>query len=364
MDLDAYERAGLYDPDAADAVEGQALLAWLERHGTTVEQMQRSAKSGSLSSAAGDALIRPGAPISVDELAERSGLARDQVLAIMEAAGASVPEGEEQTFVESDVETFQMFAAGVAIFDPEAILDITRVMGNAMARVAEAAITLFQVNVEGPMAEREAGALAHAEANLAAVTSLDVLPRAMGGLFRLHIETAIRRSRDAYDVENPYGSRRLAIGFIDLVGFTPLSMQLDNAKLAEMIDGFERRANEIVTQHDGRVVKHIGDEVMFVAVGASAACRIALAACQAFRDADVEPHGGLAIGGLVTRGGDFYGPIVNLASRIGDIAVPNEILVTEDVLRGAADDPGLRFEPAGRRMLKGFDEPVALWSLS
>jgi Adenylate cyclase, family 3 (some proteins contain HAMP domain) len=365
VDLEAYERAGLYDPDAPDAAERQALLEWLERHGTTVSQMQRSAKSGSLSSAAGDALLnRPGAPIGVDELAARAGLDTDQVFSILEAAGATVPAGAEQTFVESDVETFQMFAAGVAIFDPEAILDITRVMGNAMARVAEAAITLFQVEVEGPMAEREAGALAHAEANLDAVTALEVLPRVMGGLFRLHIETAIRRSRDAYDVENPYGSRRLAVGFIDLVGFTPLSMQLDNAKLAEMIDGFERRANEIVTQHDGRVVKHIGDEVMFVAVGASAACRIALAACQAFRDADVEPHGGLAIGGLVTRGGDFYGPIVNLASRIGDIAVPNEILVTEDVMRGAADDAQLTFEPAGRRMLKGFDEPVALWSLS
>lgn len=364
MDLDAYQQAGLFDPDAPDAADRRALLEFLERQGTTVEQMQRSENSGSLASAAGDALIRPGVPIGIEELAERAGLECEQVLAILEAAGAAVPAGEEQTFVETDIETFQMFAAGVKIFDPEAILDITRVMGNAMARVAEAAITLYQVNVEGPMAEREAGAVAHAEANLAAVNALEVLPRAMGGLFRLHIETAIRRSRDAYDVENPYGSRRLAVGFIDLVGFTPLSLQLDNAKLSEMIDNFERRANEIVTKHDGRVVKHIGDEVMFVAVHATAACQIALAACQAFREADVEPHGGLAIGGLITRGGDFYGPIVNLASRIGDIAVPNEILVTEDVVLGAADDPGLTFEPAGRRLLKGFGEPVALWSLS
>lgn len=364
MDLEAYERAGLYDPASPDAGDRLQLLRWLAEHGTTIEQMQRSAQLGALSSAAGDALIRPGAPITIEELSERVELRPDQILAILQAAGASAAPGEEQTFVEGDVETFQMFAAGVAVFDPEAILDLTRVMGNAMARVAEAAITLFQVNVEGPMAERDAGELAHAEANLAAVASLEVLPRAMAGLFRLHIETAIRRSRHAYDTENPYGSRRLAVGFIDLVGFTPLSMQLDNDALAQLIEDFERRANEIVTQHDGRVVKHIGDEVMFVAVGASAACRIALAVCQAFRDADVEPHGGLAIGGLVTRGGDFYGPIVNLASRIGDIAVPNEILVTEDVMRGAADDEQVKFEPAGRRMLKGFDEPVALWSLS
>ena len=143
-----------------------------------------------------------------------------------------------------------------------------------------------------------------------------------------------------------------------------MSLQLENAALAQLIVDFERRANEIVTHHDGRVVKHIGDEVMFVAVGAAAACRIALAVCDAFRGSEVQPHGGVAIGGMLTRGGDFYGPIVNLASRIGDIAVPNEVLVTEDVVTGAAADAALTFEPAGRRMLKGFEDPVPLWSLS
>ena len=84
----------------------------------------------------------------------------------------------------------------------------------------------------------------------------------------------------------------------------------------------------------------------------------------AFRESEVQPHGGVAIGGLLTRGGDFYGPIVNLASRIGDIAVPNEILVTEEIVSGVATDSDITFEPAGRRQLKGFDEPIPLWSLS
>lgn len=364
IDLDAYAEAGLYDPSSPDAEDRHALLEWLEAQGTTIEQMRRSAASGSLTSAAGDALIRPGAPITLAELCERSGLEPEEVHALLQAAGASIPVGEVQPFVDSDVETFQMFAAGVEVFNAESVLDLTRVMGSAMARVAEAAITLFQVTVEGPMHARQAGSVALAEANLVAVRALEVLPRAMGGLFRLHVETAVRRSRDSYDQENPFGSRRLAVGFVDLVGFTPLSMHLDNAGLAQLIDDFERRANEIVTRHDGRVVKHIGDEVMFVAVGAEAACKIAREICAAFHDSDVQPHGGVAIGGLLTRGGDFYGPIVNLASRIGDIAVPNEILVTEEVVNGVGADADVTFEPAGRRQLKGFDEPVSLWSLS
>ena len=364
FDLAVYERSGLYDPAAPNAEDRRALLEWLAARGTTLKQMERSASLGSLTSAAGDAQIRPGTPITLDALCDRSGLDQGQVRAILEAGGAAVPLGEEQTFVESDVETFQMFAAGVGLFEAEPLLDLVRVMGSSMARVAEAAITLFQVNVEGPMHERRATEVSLAEANLAAVQTLEVVPRAMAGLFRLHVETAVRRSRYSYDRENPFGSRRLAVGFIDLVGFTPLSVQLDNEGLGRLIDDFERRANEIVTRHDGRVVKHIGDEVMFVAVGAAAACNIAREICEAFRGSDVEPHGGVAIGGLLTRGGDFYGPIVNLASRIGDIAVPNEILVTEAVVDGAGSESGVTFEAAGRRQLKGFEEPVSLWSLS
>lgn len=363
MDLEAYQRSGLYDPESPGAAKRRLLLQWMEDHGTTIEQMQRSAKMGALSSATGDALIRPGAPIAIEDLTERVGLSEDRIYDILRAAGASLPDGQEQTFVESDVDTFRMFKAAASLFTSDAVLEITRVMGNAMARVAEAAITLFQVNVEAPLAETEADEITFAEANYAGVSALEMLPRAMGGLFRLHVETAVRRSRSSYNRENPFGSRRLAVGFIDLVGFTPLAQQLDDQQLTDLIEEFERQANEIVTHYDGRVVKHIGDEVMFIAVGAAAACHIARAACETFTKSDVQPHGGLAIGGLLTRGGDFYGPIVNLASRIGDIAVPGEMLVTEDVMVGAQDDGELHFEPAGRRMLKGFDEPVPLWSL-
>ena len=293
MDLDAYEQAGLYDPADPEAAKRRALLAWLEVQGTSIEQMQRSASYGALSSAAGDALIRPGAPITLVALAERVGLPEERILEILRAAGASSASGESQTFVESDAETFALFKAAAGLFSGDAVLEITRVMGNAMARVAEAAITLFQVNIEAPLAQ-----------------------------------------------------------------------QLDDQELTDLIEDFERRANDIVTRFDGRVVKHIGDEVMFIAVGAAAACHIALAAAEAFRGSGVEPHGGLAIGPLLTRGGDFYGPIVNLASRVGDIAIPGEILVTEDVMLGGAEDPDLSFEPAGRRMLKGFADPVPLWTLS
>jgi class 3 adenylate cyclase len=61
------------------------------------------------------------------------------------------------------------------------------------------------------------------------------------------------------------------------------------------------------------------------------------------------------------RGGDYYGPVVNLAARIAELAVPREVLVT-DTLAAQAGGGAIRFEPAGKRMLKGFDEPVTLYA--
>ena len=125
-------------------------------------------------------------------------------------------------------------------------------------------------------------------------------------------------------------------------------------------------ANEIVSERGGRVVKHIGDEVMFAAVDAAAAARIALelvARVRRSRPASRRTPGSRSAP-CIGRGGDYYGSVVNLASRIADIAVPNEILVTEELVDAAGVGPACSFEPAGRRQLKGFDEPIALWSLS
>lgn len=366
MDLDRYQAAGLYDPAAPNAADRRRLLQWLEDHEVSFEQMQRSARVNSLWSAAGDAAVRPGRPISLDELCATVGITPERVHEVLLASGATAPAGEEPTFTETDLATFGMFNGGMELFGAEPVLEFTRVIGTSMARVAEAAVTLFQTTIEGPLRDAEPDPIEFAETNLRGVQSLSLIPQAMEGLFRLHVELAIRRSRQAQDVDNPYHARRMAVGFVDLVGFTTLTRQLNDVELGELVERFERQANEVVTRHDGRVVKHIGDEVMFVAVSPVAACRIATELVEAFRETDsqVIPHGGIAAGSLVTRGGDFYGPIVNLASRIAGIAIPNEILVTTDVRADAEGADGLLLEPAGHRMLKGFDEPVTVWSVS
>src|SRR6266446_10029006 len=134
--------------------------------------------------------------------------------------------------------------------------------------------------------------------------------------------------------------------------------------LGALVERFEALASDAVAARDGRVVKLVGDAVMFVAVDPSAACDIALTLLERFAgDPAVTPRGGLAEGRLLARGGDYYGSAVNLASRLGELAVPREVLATAEVASAAARDR-FRFEPAGRRILKGFDAPVALYAVA
>ncbi len=155
---------------------------------------------------------------------------------------------------------------------------------------------------------------------------------------------------------------RLTVGFVDLVGFTAATASMDSAELLAFIRAFHSRTYDVVTCAGGRVVKHIGDEIMFTAADPAAGCEIALALIDAFGETGSLPRGGLSHGTLISRHGDYYGTRVNLAARLVDIAVPGEVLADASV---AELLPEGRFdvEPAGRRVLKGFAEPVAVISV-
>lgn len=365
MNASDYQAAGLYDPKADNAADRLALLEWLAEHGVTLDEMVEAHVRRSLPAALADRTLRPGERLTLGEIADRAGISLDEAERLRRAVGFPAVDPEDRIFTTGDAETFIAFKFAATVLGERAILDFSRVMGSSLARIAESAIWLFLEHVEAPLAETQAGELALAQANLDAVNLLASVPATMDPIFRFHVETAIRRSRTARD-SGSYDTSHLAVGFVDLVGFTAVAQHLSTHDLAELIQEFERRAYDVVIAHDGRVVKLIGDEVMFVALEAAAACEITLTLFETLgEDRAVTPRAGLAVGPLITRGGDYYGPVVNLASRIADLAVPSEILVTAE-LRDAAEKPSpeLHFDPAGRRMLKGFDEPIELFSLT
>ncbi len=356
--LDDFRAAGLYDPAVPEAGERLALLGWLREHGISLTQM--IAGRANLQTLAGDLEVRPGERMTLTEASQRTGISAELLQRVRVASGLAPATPEDAVLTQADADTFADFVAASAIFGEPAMLQFMRVLGSSLARVAEAAITLFIVSVELPARATQASSVALAQANLAAAQTLGILPFTMETLFRAHIEAAISRQRKLR------GERAdllaITVGFVDLVGFTPLARRLSAAELGALVERFEGLASDLTVARGGRLVKHVGDAVMFIAPAADVGCDIALSLLEQFADDEVvRPRGGLASGEVLMRGGDYYGPVVNLASRIGELAVPREILVTPAVA-DAARGAGYHFEPAGKRLLKGVDEPQAVYT--
>jgi adenylate cyclase len=150
--------------------------------------------------------------------------------------------------------------------------------------------------------------------------------------------------------------RELAVGFADLVGYTSRSRGMGGRELGEMIEDFESTAAEVIAGHHGRVVKTVGDGVLFTAVSAVEAVQIALDLPEAW-DAEDRPQlrVGAAYGLVLTRLGDIYSSVVNLASRLTSLARPGTVLVDRALAEQLGEDPAFRVRPLRQVSVRGYD---------
>jgi adenylate cyclase len=162
----------------------------------------------------------------------------------------------------------------------------------------------------------------------------------------------------------PGQSPVIAVGFADMVGFTLLSQHLSDEELAAVVRRFEEISHDIVTGAGGRVVKMIGDEVMFVVDSVAAAARIGLSLADAYADDDLlsDVRVGLACGPVLVRDGDYFGPTVNLAHRIVNIGNPGTVLMSDDFHAALAQEAPDEFtaQALRPRLLKDLGR-VQLW---
>jgi adenylate cyclase len=355
-----------------DAAERQALRDWLAARGASPERIARAEAAGYLGGLASELVLTEGADLSAHDLAARVGVDVKDVVELFRHFGVAVADTEAPQFTEADA---RMCSAMIRPGEHDVkVGDLDRVVAAAMDRIAEAAVALY---VQGPEAEvRRAGADAVllAEKTATATTAALDLGTALGVIFRHHMRQAVARQRLITEGVSRRELARLAIGFVDLVGSTTMASGLDVGDLAAMVSRFEARAFEVISAGGGRLVKFIGDEIMVAAVDPLAGCRIISSLVDAFTADGLRPRAGLVYGEVLYRHGDYYGPVVNLAARLVGEAIPDEVLVDRSVVEaigaGGPTPGGGRpadrpvFEPAGRRLLKGFDEPVAVWSLS
>ena len=158
-----------------------------------------------------------------------------------------------------------------------------------------------------------------------------------------------------------------AIMFTDMVGSTQMTAQLGDTMAVELLKAHDAIIRRCLEHHSGSEVKHLGDGIMasFDDVPASVTCAIKIQEeFASYNEASATPvhvRIGLHAGEPVEEGDDLFGSAVQLAARICDIAQADAILVSREI-RDACTEFDRQFEPAGSETLKGFSEPVQLFS--
>jgi class 3 adenylate cyclase len=237
------------------------------------------------------------------------------------------------------------------------MLQYARVLGSASARVAEAALALFFANVSPQLRLSEASDLELVRRSAEAVSAFSATPAAMDLLIREHFVTAVRRA-GLLDVREG-GTSLGTIAFIDLVASTETSRAVTATQWSDALTVFETAAMDAIQARDGRVVKLIGDEAMLFAPTPAAAID---AVDEVLTTVERHPllgggRAGVAAGYVVSRDGDYFGPVVNLAARLVGAAAAGEVLLNDEASRSIADG-GYPIDAAGDFTLKGFEQPV------
>ncbi|HVA07813.1 MAG TPA: adenylate/guanylate cyclase domain-containing protein [Acidimicrobiales bacterium] len=298
------------------------------------------------------------------EVAELTGVNLRTLEQFWRALGFPNVTNDEQVFTDLDLEAVRLFqgmqALGAARTDTA--LQLARVIGSSMSRIAEAEL------VPGNIVSNEFDSVlaADAFASVADVT-IPAMARLLEFVWRRQVAAGIKRTimLRRHGVA-PGESPTLAIGFADMVGFTLLSQHLSDEELAAVVRRFEELSHDIVTSLGGRVVKMIGDEVMFVVEKVANAARIGLDLADAYADDELlsDVRVGLSCGPVLVRDGDYYGPTVNLAHRIVNIGNPGTVLMSDEfhaaLMAQSAED--FTAQPLRPRLLKDLGR-VQLWWL-
>jgi adenylate cyclase len=264
------------------------------------------------------------------EVAELTGVEITTLERFWRALGFPSVTDDDRAFTDLDLEAVRLFQGMQALgtTSTDTALQLARVIGSSMSRIAEAELVsggLVSTDVDSVMA-------AAGFASVADVT-VPAMARLLEFVWRRQVAAGIQRSMllRSHGMA-PGDSHVLAVGFADMVGFTLLSQHLGDQELAAVVRRFEELSHDIVTGLRGRVVKMIGDEVMFVVDNVADAARIGLDLADAYADDDLlsDVRVGLASGPVLLRDGDYFGPTVNLAHRIVNIGNPGTVLISDE----------------------------------
>jgi adenylate cyclase len=297
-----------------------------------------------------------------DEVTAAAGVSQDRAHRLWLAMGFAEAGDEEAVFTDGDIEALRtwdtLVASGAIPQDKE--ITLARTIGQTLSRLAEwqAQEVMGRVRDLGltgtedqvTVATQMAGAL------------LPVVERLQTYAWRRHLAAATGRLLTASAEE--LTARHLVVGFADIVGYTSTTRHSDADELTALLESFEENASETIVRQHGRIVKTVGDEVLFVVDSAGDAAGIALCLTDPDREAQNLPtlRVGMAMGSVLSRFGDVYGSVVNLAARLTALARPGNALVDKELAEALREDDRYTLRARRPTAVRGYHH-LRSWAL-
>jgi adenylate cyclase len=347
------------------AITHARIVSRLRERGHSLSDIRRATEEGRLAFGYVEELFRDDEErrYTYKEAARETGLEAELIERIVATLGISPIHVE--TLTEDDLQLLRYVAAVLDAGLPlVAMLQLTRVYGQALARVADAEVRLFHMYVHEPLMRSGASGLETAEQMLTLTrTLLPISSPVMDQVHQRYLQHFIEQDVIGHmesDLEGDsldLGRLRVVIAFADLAGYTRLTEEEGELEAVDAVERFVD-AVESTLPDDARVIKTIGDEVMIVGSDPTALAEWAVG-FQRLNDERPLPRIGIHCGVALYRDGDYYGRDINIASRVAARSAGGEVLVTRPVVENGGSYLG--FERIGEVRLKGFNESTEIF---
>ncbi|MEW9527043.1 adenylate/guanylate cyclase domain-containing protein [Microbispora sp. NPDC049125] len=303
-------------------------------------------------------ILGPSPSYTRRQVAEAAGVPQDLAARVWRALGFATLADDVVAFTDADLAALNRIRdlLDEGLLDERTVIRMARALGRTTARLAQWQAEIMIETLLDPQGRPSDDDLARA---METVTRL--LPdfeQTLLHVWRSQLAAAASRLTALADAgDEPVPTRPdLAVGFADLVSFTRVSRELDELALADLIESFESRASDVIAAHDGRLVKTLGDEVLFTAADPPTAAAIALDLVDELRPRGEGPDVriGLAYGPVLPVMGDVFGTTVNLAARLTSMARPGTIVTDDGMAEGLAGAAGTDLLKLRRRPARGL----------
>lgn len=358
----------LFEPDALDRAR---LISFAVRRGITAESIAQACDHHDVIGRFAKLIAgtEPRTARTLDDAARSVGLDELFVRRLWVASGL----GDQPEAFDEDVEMLRTVALALEGGMPgDALLQLTRVLNDALTRVAESETRLFHFYVhERLRAEGLTGVELDAATDQVSAPLQTLVEPAVLYFHRKAWSRATREDMMLHLVEDvggddeAVGRMTVAVLFVDLASFTLMTEAMGDTAAAVVVERFSDLVREAAGECDGRILKQIGDEFMLVFASGTQTVRCGrsimakASAEQQFPDVRLGAHSGVAL----YREGDYVGATVNVAARVASQATPGQFLVTDAIRRELGTDDAA-VTPVGSRSLKGVSDEVDLFEVS